>query len=270
MTGLNKNLAASEMGNILRFCLLICLFIFIGLTGACQYIPPNSTHINPGTNITVVNYPKPDLEIVITGAFINIDCPENEYGYQGCLENSPLANLGCHSISEPSNLLGALEPKYPLMICQIEPVGKEITQMFDDKDYFANVGCRNPIFTRYVIFKDDEYKLIKNEREFRELYAPITSANEALSYALAITGFSAYYDLEKNPEYRYFENYIEDTHVVELDNGFEINLYDYKACGCGPHPTSMVRVQVLPDGKLSQTPFTKVYEDPKEDSLCID
>ncbi len=259
------------MDSNLRIYRLVTLtaFLLLGAMSACQYISPVSTSTELTAGIKVTNHPKPDLK-VDTEIFTNAGCPLNKYGYQGCLDNSPLASLGCDSILEPTNLLGALQPSYPLILCLVEPVGTAITQMVNDGNYFVNIGCQRPMFVRYVIFQNNEYQLIKNEQEFREVFNPIESPNEALSYALAVTGLSAYYGLEEDTGYRYFVDLIEDTHVVETERGYEVLLYKYIACGCGPHTTSAVSILVTPQGQLNQIDMMLVFEDPKEDKLCID
>jgi hypothetical protein len=87
---------------------------------------------------------------------------------------------------------------------------------------------------------------------------------------MATTGLSAYFDFEAPPGYRYFVSQLEDTHAVATDKGFLVYLYDYKLCGCGPHTTSYVEILVTSDGSVSETGRTPVFEDPEQDSLCVD
>ena len=70
------------------------------------------------------------------------------------------------------------------------------------------------------------------------------------------TGYSAKYEPEDyrlalpdscdpGPEhYRYYTDVLEDTHVVEVANGYEIKLFDSQEFGCAPLPVWSVTVQV--------------------------
>jgi hypothetical protein len=113
--------------------------------------------------------------------------------------------------------------------------------------------------------------LLKTEEEFREVFAPVTSADEALSYSLAVTGLSAYYGLETQSGYRYHGDALEDSHVVEAKNGaYEVHLFHYQLCGCGPHTTSATDVLVSADGDVTLGQYTPIFDDKSEDSLCVD
>ena len=53
-----------------------------------------------------------------------------------------------------------------------------------------------PQMVRYIVYQEGQFRLVSTFDEFRALYAPIESADEALSYALATTGLSARYNLK--------------------------------------------------------------------------
>jgi hypothetical protein len=118
--------------------------------------------------------------------------------------------------------------------------------------------------------RDGQLQLIRTQDEFREVFAPVQAVEEALSYALAVTRYSARYGLELDAQYEYLVDEIEDTHVEAVDDGYRVHLYYYRLCGCGPHPTSAVELHVGPDGQIEQVAVQDVYKDPDEDDLCID
>ncbi len=142
--------------------------------------------------------------------------------------------------------------------------------MIAEGDYFYNAGGVDPMYVRYIIWRDDQFQLIMTRDEFHALFAPMASADEALSYALAMTNLSAYYGLERKSNYEYFVDMLEDTHVEQVADGYLIRLYDYPVFGCGPHITSAVDVKITIQGEVEQTSKKPVYKNPAEDGLCVD
>lgn len=213
-----------------------------------------------------VNHPQPDLT-VDWGVFENAGCPPDQYGLRRCEADSPIAALGCDEIRQPSNLLGALDPAYPIALCIVipHPAGQEL-----EGKYFFNIGGRLPRYVRYVIFRDDRFELVETEDEFRSIFAPVTGPQEALSYALAVRNLSAYYGLGPNLRYQYFVDEIEDTHVEETADGYLVHLFFYQVFGCGPHLTCAVDVNVTTQGQVKELDRKPLYKDPLEDSLCVD
>jgi hypothetical protein len=137
-------------------------------------------------------------------------------------------------------------------------------------EYFYRDGGLYPVYIRYVLIRDGGFQLVKNEEEFRAIYAPIESPDEALSYALAMRNLSAYYGLEYNREYEYFVDEIEDTHVETVADGYSVHLYHYQLFGCGPHNTYAIELLVDPQGTITQVAQEAVFKDPSEDGLCVD
>lgn len=105
---------------------------------------------------------------------------------------------------------------------------------------------------------------------FKNTFAPIDSEVEALSYTMGVTGYAAQFGLEANRSIRYFVDRIEDTHIQQAQDGYLVNLFDYRLCGCGPHPTYTIEILVHTNGDWQELGRTKVFEDPQEDSLCVD
>jgi hypothetical protein len=184
-----------------------------------------------------------------------------------CPPESPLGKLGCDYIAAPGDYLGGLEPKDPLNLCWKIGAGG---QTLSKDEYIYRDGCMLPRYARYVIQRDGKFVLLKSFTDLQKAYAPITSENEALSYAIAVTGLPAYFDFEAPQGFRYFVDGLEDSHVVANDQGYLVYLYDYKFCGCGPHTTFYVEVLIKADGTVEETGRTPVFEDPEQDSLCID
>jgi hypothetical protein len=204
-------------------------------------------------------------------AFEEAGCAPDEFGRWDCPDDSPITALGCDSIEEPEELLGALNPTYPLARCLYYPIQnqQENPEALNEERLF-NEGCLLPIYVRYTIFRDGQFAAIKTTDELKEVYGPIETREEALSYALAATGLEAKYGLQRQPGFRYFQDTLEDTYVAEQNGGYEVLLYHYQVCGCGPHTTSVVRLQVSREGEIQELSNNPIYEDPEEDGLCVD
>lgn len=223
----------------------------------------------------VVNHAPPNLAVDMT-AFRDAGCAPGAYGWT-CAEDSPVAAVDCDWVGEPSARLGGLDPAYPLMRCDIYPyTGKhagdpDSVAQIEAGGYFYNDGCMSPAYVRYIAAHDGEFQVLATVADLQALFAPITSADEALSYALAATDYSAYYGLTVEPGYDYFEKTLEDTHVTEADDGtYTVHLFAYQFCGCGPHVTSSVAVRVSGDGQITKGAFAPAFKDPAEDGLCVD
>jgi len=246
------------MNNKPRTWLMICLLF---LLAACQTQPK------------VINHDPPILSVSFY-KFQEAACPLDENGYLNCGEGHPLAAFDCDEIFEPPSLFGGLDPSYPIAMCQIDAnygnSSDETKAEIDAGEYFYYEGGLSGKYIRYVIFRNDEFLLLKSEKEFRDAYAPIESPEEALSYVLAITNLSASYGIAVYPEYEYDVDTIEDTFVTAASDGYDLLLYSYAAYGCGPHWTSAVLVHVSGEGIIQELSRTNVLRDPNLDDVCFD
>jgi hypothetical protein len=121
-----------------------------------------------------------------------------------------------------------------------------------------------------VIFQDGELRLLKSEAEFRAIYAPVETPEEALSYVLAVKNLSAYYGLAYNAAYKYEVGTIEDTPVSLEPDGYKLHLFHDAVFGCGPHWTSEVEMHVSTEGVIRELSGKPIFRDPNQDELCID
>ncbi|MCP4601044.1 MAG: hypothetical protein GY847_11050 [Proteobacteria bacterium] len=222
-----------------------------------------------------MNHSQPELDVDFS-VFENGGCPPDQYGFRDCETGSPLADLGCDRIRKPSNLLGALDPSYPITLCLVFPYrnteepGAENARMLAEGKYFFNIGGVDPAYVRYVIFRNNQFELVETEDEFRSVFAPIATPEEALGYALAVRNLSAYYNLEPDPKYEYFVDEIEDTYVEETTGGYLAHLFFYEVFGCGPHLTYAADVEITTQGDVKEISREAIYKDPSEDDLCVD
>jgi hypothetical protein len=225
-----------------------------------------------GCGPKIINHPKPELKVDFL-PFENAGCPADDYGTRPCDPESALYALGCDQIDEVPALMGGLTPAYPMAVCNYMPYYRpDVADPFNipQSEYFFNVGGPMPDLVRYVIFKDGGFQLVKNPDEFRAVFAPVDSPDEALSFALGLANVYAQYDLKFNIRYRYEVKALEDTFVEATGDGFIVHAFDYQFFGCGPHYYYSVELMVTPDGKVQENSRIKIYRDPSEDGVCVD
>jgi hypothetical protein len=216
-----------------------------------------------------LNHPQPNLSITFD-VFDAAGCLKDSSGQ--CISDSTLAALGCDEVQVPPSLLGGLNPSYPIAVCQLIPDQAETdTQAEIGKGlYFFYTGGLFGRYVRYVIFQDGEFRLLKSEAEFRAIYAPVETPEEALSYVVAVTNLSACYGISYDPAYKYEVGTIEDTHVTLEADGYKLHLFHDKVFGCGPHWISEVEIHVSAEGVIQELSGKPIFRDPNQDDLCVD
>ena len=213
-------------------------FLLFSLAG-CGTPPP-----------TVINHAPPESAVDFD-PFPDAGC---EYGPQGGYqEDSLLAILGCQGISRPSDLLGALAPSYPIAACWVDRMSKGAARGF------GKVRHPDVYYFRYVIFRDGQFVPLRTEEEFQGVFAPIETADEALSYAYAIAEgrgrfdgpLRAYYGLELDSNLEYYADVIEDTHVDAVADGYLVHLFHLAKWCSDPNPiTYAVDIYVASEGHV--------------------
>jgi hypothetical protein len=166
-------------------------------------------------------------------------------------------------IGSTSEFLGGLNPKYPIEKVFLS-CGEWCEKDWQSEGMFC--GCRN-----YVIVKDDKPILIRSKEELKEIFTPVDSYQEALSYAIVMTGNFPVLDTDYFQEkFTYFISDLNTTNVRETQDGYYVTLFDYETFGCGEHPYYIVTCSVTKDGQVKETNRKKAFKDPDEDSLCRD
>jgi hypothetical protein len=205
---------------------------------------------------SLITHPRPDFSVDLT-AFQEAGCTTNNGVDYHCDYDSPVRLLGCKRVY-PYDLLGALTPAVPL-ICESDYPPTALWQ------YYERWGSceRWPDYRSYVIFMDNSFQLIKphDVLALRAVFAPITSSDEALSFALAATYFHADYDTELDPQQGYLTEEIENTYTESVEDGFVVHLFygPTPLCGCEEHNTYAVDVFVTPDGEIEQRTAWPIY-----------
>jgi hypothetical protein len=162
----------------------------------------------------------------------------------------------------PANqLLGSLHPKFPLAY--------GITNSYDINSLYME-GCLNPTGYSLIVEDSSGFKIINDQNDLKAIFAPIETKEEALSYICAFTGQEPKYAFEIESGFRKFVRTINTTYSIEKEDGFEVNLFDYRECGCGPHTYFMVIYRIKRSGEIYVKETVQLYEDPLQDGLCVD
>jgi hypothetical protein len=163
---------------------------------------------------------------------------------------------------EPVNdLTGSLNPKYPMVLA---------FERYKYDNVLFYKGCISVNGYALIIKAEDGYHILRNRNDLKKFFAPIESKEEALSYAYISTGLFPAYKFEIGKSFRKFVSSVNTTYSIKKNGGYEVNLFDYKFCGCGPHPYFMVRYQISINGDIEKIETIKLYEDPLQDGLCVD
>ena len=206
--------------------------------------------------------------------FINHAPPNLAVSIDVFSDSTLSATFDCNEIQAPSNLIGGLEPSYPIAICAIQyrpgETTEELAAEIENEQFFYYTGGLFGSYIRYLIYQDGEFVLLKTEEDLRKRFAPIESPEEALSYILAAKNLSAYYGLQYDPAYEYEVNTIEDTYVTPDTHGYLIHLFYDQTFGCGPHWISEVDVHVSVEGNLEERSSRQIFRNPDLDELCVD
>lgn len=236
----------------MRWLLLLVLFFVVGC----------------GTSLLrplVTEHPAPPLAVDFS-PFEAMGCHAKSENYYECPPESELGAY-CHFIQRPDEMLGGLEPSFPMAQCEYF---LDIHAVEAPNDYLFRTGGLLPFVSRYVILVDGEIEIMGSLDALQMRYAPITSDNEALSYAIAATNLFAKFDLEENEGYAFEQLQLEETHVVAEEGKWVVNLFGYDLFGCGPHYFYSHEVTVFPDGQFTTGERVNLFRDPNNDNLCVD
>jgi hypothetical protein len=220
--------------------------------------------------IKIIPHPTPEIKMDLQ-PFYDIGCNEK---LDNCNDNPMLKPFGCDRLDTTLLYMGGLG--VPMIECKISQAYHNnvvnIEQMEKEHSYFFMKDCSWQSHVRYIVYRNGQFELIESMDKLRAAFVPIDSPEKALSYAIAATGNFAYYDgLAYDPKMKYYdEKPIEMTHVVETNDGYLVNLFNFRTCGCGPHDMGSVTVTVSKDGEVSAGDRVPLYEDTSMEGMCVD
>ena len=202
----------------------------------------------PSQKVRVIEYPPPDWTPNTQG-FRDIGC-------EGQLTAScaALIDLGCDVIGVPGFQFGGLQPPYAVMEC-IHEQGEP-----PSSPYFKQKPGLDSRYRSYVIFEDGSYRLLIKKSEFKSVFAPIESTDEATSYAMVMTSLRSDNSIDPAAQVDYRVDVIEETHAEETSEGYLVYLFDWdRKMGCDLHSTYAVKVLVTRAGEVQEVERQEIY-----------
>ena len=152
---------------------------------------------------------KHDNETVVTKTPIQIN-----RSFYSFLKDS----FGFSYVENAGNLYGALTPEYSMAIG---------VKTGTNEDCIFYDGCTDLNGYFLIISDSCGYKILKSWYDLMTTFAPIETAEEALSYACLATGLKPRYSFDIPDQFRIFVKEINTTYSVKIDDGFEVALFDY-------------------------------------------
>lgn len=226
--------------------------VVIPLLAGCSLLEPKAE---------VIEHPKPDLR----ANFQYFVDQKILYGLETIPDVLKDMDLEYANVGRTDDLFGGLDPDLPIIFYSTVTFDHEVTQ-----PAVYTKGCMGKFFYSYLVNLGGRVQLLTSAQDMANVYAPIESENEALSYALALTGYHALYELQGHPDYEVLTQPLEESHVEKTSGGFLVHLFDTDMCGCGPHITPAVDVFVQPDGTVTEAARYDAFRDPELDQVCFD
>ena len=132
-------------------------------------------------------------------------------------------------------------------------------------------GCGGlSIFSKYIVLRGTELFELSNAEDFKNAFSPVDSADEALAFAVALTGFHPKNDKEVPLGYIKMVEKIRTTSIESVEGGYTVRLFGYQCEGCESHPYFFIDLMATTDGEVREISRENVYRNPEEDFVCND
>jgi hypothetical protein len=177
-------------------------------------------------------------------------------------------------IQAPAESLGGLQP--PPVIAHATISGCESGQGLYPEGGLSN-SC-----SALLLEKNGQTSLIDTAEKFRQAFAPVESAEEALAFASGLTNAFGIYEFDKRspgrsdqgsidlrPEYLYYSSSLVPTTVTKEGQDYIVQLFKYQEFGC-QHPYSALSYRVTPAGVVTEIKNQLLVRDPNRDGICVD
>jgi hypothetical protein len=106
----------------------------------------------------------------------------------------------------------------------------------------------------------DRFVTIDTIEALSKTFAPVTSRDEAIAFAVASTG---------SQWIATAHDHVGPSSAAELDEGHRVELFAHQVCGCA-HPTWSIEYFVSHTGEVRELSRKVVWEDPQMKGLCVD
>ena len=196
-----------------------------------------------------------------SNAFIDAGCSIDGYRLN-CSSLGLEERFGCMQISNASRALENLSPQLPVVECLF------LSKDYNSEEGLVREGCMMPLFRRYIAKQGEDFKLIESIEEFRSIFAPVETKEEALAFAVALTSSLPRYDTSVPEGYFPVTSAIRPTYAEVSEEGYKVHLFDSEICGCGSHPYYAVEYLVTKSGNVTELSREKVYDSTSQ--ICVD
>lgn len=182
---------------------ILFTFIFFSLNSGCGFQAPMTP--------TVLN-----IETRVSGHPIDMDMMDiervkNQFSITGTMR----------SVSRD---LGGLTPSVPISEFESDECEAQDAIITRSEFPFGKKLCKI-----YVVKNNDSFKLLKNQQDFSEFFSPVSTHEEALSFAVAVNpSVAAQYDFTLPSSYTYALRQINKTNVENKDENYRVNLFSNK------------------------------------------
>lgn len=185
-------------------------------------------------------------------------------GRLDCLPTRLEERMGCSSIRAVSESFKALTPSLPIVECRSADFDHSANAvLYKDSGWLSAK-------INYIVFQDSKPRLLDSPESFRNTFAPVETAEEALAFALALTPAYSLDTVDIPDGYIRLAQVIEPTNVKRSGDGFIVHLFNYRSQGCKLHPYYFVDYYVGKDGFVTEIKREDVYRNPKDDNVCAD
>lgn len=198
-----------------------------------------------------------------SNAFIDAGCFADDYGLN-CSSLGIDQQFGCMQITNASSALENLSPRQPVVECLFLSADYDL----QSEEGIVREGCMMPAYRRYIVKQGEEFRVISSREEFRSMFAPVDTKEEALGFAVALTSSLPRYDTSVPEGYFPVKSFIKPTYAEEAEGGFIVHLFDSEFCGCGSHPYYAIEYLVTKEGNVTELSREKVFD--SSYSICMD
>jgi hypothetical protein len=175
--------------------------------------------------------------------------------------------FGCLDLVAPLPVWQGLDPAYPVVaMCQ-----KEIWNLDNPANGFFSTGYETQYQVNYIIYRNEQFELIDSTNNLRAIFAPVESPEEALSFAVLVTGYAQDWEIDlSSANYEFLTDEIEETYVATTSDGYLVHLFDWHIRGCSPWYLSTVDVNVTYDGEVSKGAVRHFGIAGTDEETCLD
>jgi hypothetical protein len=196
-----------------------------------------------------------------SNALIEAGCLAEDYSLN-CDRLGLAEGFGCMRIINASPALENLSPQLPIVECLY------LSEDYNSQEGILREGCMMPLFRKYIIKQGNEFKLIESIEDFRSIFAPVETKEEALAFSVALTSSLPRYDTSVPEDYFQVSSFITPTYAKETEEGYLVHLFDKEICGCGSHPYYAIDYLVTKAGNVTELSREEVFNSTMQ--ICVD